>query len=240
VVAAVLLVLLVGCADEPHVAPGTHIDRDGVDQVESLVDEILSIESCNYLSALNEDVLVPTDFVPEDEERISTAFDETSQRLRCRPTSQSTVESSEQDQQPGTAMTRLGAVEPERATSVEVFDGLSVELEVPPSVRSGDELMTTLHVENRSGGAVTDPGCQLSDTLHGLVPVDEPEAELSGGTIADCGGPFTYEAGAVEDSTGPTFWAVGKSGNPLPAGSYLAVMEVIGQRVAYPVEVKSP
>lgn len=128
----------------------------------------------------------------------------------------------------------------DRATTVELFGGLSVELLLPTSVRSGDELVTTLHVENRSGGPVTDPGCELSNTLHGLVPADDPEAELSSVTTADCLGPLTYAAGAVHDFTGPTFRASTSRGDPLAPGSYLATIEVNGQRIAYPVEVTSP
>lgn len=76
-----LLMVLVGCGrdkSEPH------IDRSGVDQVDSLVKEISSaVQDCEFLFAIKEDVLVPTDFTPEDEERITTAFIETNQRLQC-------------------------------------------------------------------------------------------------------------------------------------------------------------
>lgn len=100
--------------------------------------------------------------------------------------------------------------------------------------------MTTMHVENRSGGPVTDPGCQLGPTRHALVPLDDSAAELWATTMTDCGGPFTYEAGVVGDYAGPNFRAVTKSGDPLPLGSYLAAVEVDGQRLAYPIEVASP
>ena len=94
-----------------------------------------------------------------------------------------------------------------------------------------------MHVENRSGSPVTDPGCQLSNTRHALIPVDQPDAELWTVTMTDCGGPFAYEPGVVDDFTGPTFQAAAKNGDPLPPGDYLAVWEVDGQRLEYPVEV---
>jgi len=120
----------------------------------------------------------------------------------------------------------------------EVFGGLSVSLLVPPSVQTGGELTTTMHVENRSESPVTDPGCQLSNTRHALIPVDQPDAELWTVTMTDCGGPFVYEPGVVDDFTGPTFQAATKDGDPLPPGDYLAAWEVDGQRLEYPVEVR--
>ena len=124
--------------------------------------------------------------------------------------------------------------------SAEVFGGLWIALEVPPSVRTGDKLMTTLRVENRYGGPVVDPGCQLSATRHALVPVDDPDAELWSVVTIDCSGPFTYEAGAASEFQGPSFAASTKYGEPLPPGNYLATVEVAGERLTYPVEVTKP
>lgn len=231
-VAAVLVLVLVGCGD------GTHIDREASrDEVGSLVAEILSIERCDYLFALNEDVLVPTDFAPEEEERITTAFDETSQLLRCGPTPSTTAE---------VGTTGPDCPDPEDCgqgdlpMTVEVFGGLSVELQVPPSVRSGGELMATLHVENRSGGPVTDPACQLREAAAAIVPVNDPEAELWMVTQTECNGPFTYEEGAVDDVTWLTFKASTKFGDPLRPGNYFAVLEVDGQRLSRPIQITSP
>lgn len=151
------------------------------------------------------------------------------------------VERAEQDEQRRSrAATEPGTVEPAGTAAAEVLSGLSIELVGPLSVRPGGELMTTLHVENRSGGPVIDPGCQLGSTAHALVPVDNPGAELRGITVVDCGGPFTYEVGAVEDFAGPTFVASTKVGDPLPPGNYHAAVEIDGQRLAYPVEITSP
>src|SRR3546814_20255362 len=103
----------------------------------------------------------------------------------------------------------------------EVFGGLSVSLLVPPSVKTGGELNTTMHVENRSDSPVTDPGCQLSNTRHALIPVDQPDADLWTVTMTDCGGPFAYEPGVVADFPGPTFQAPTTTGNPPPPGDSL-------------------
>ena len=51
--------------------------------------------------------------------------------------------------------------------------------------------MTTVSAEYRSGGPVSDPGCQLANTRHALVPVHDPEAQLWMVTETDCAGPFT-------------------------------------------------
>ena len=139
--------------------------------------------------------------------------------------------------QPGPTTTEAAAGQADVPAEAEVFGGLSVSLLVPPSIQTGGELDTTMHVENRSGSPVTDPGCQLSNTRHALIPVDQPDAELWTVTMTDCGGPFAYEPGVVDDFTGPTFQAAAKNGDPLPPGDYLAVWEVDGQRLEYPVEV---
>ena len=118
-----------------------------------------------------------------------------------------------------------------------IFDGLTVQLTVPPTVRSGETLDVTLHAENRTESPVTDPGCQLVGTGSALIPVGEPDAELWLVSVVDCGGPYVYEPGMVEESTGPTFIAATKFGDALPPGDYLAAWEVDGQRLEYPVEV---
>lgn len=138
-----------------------------------------------------------------------------------------------------TTTTESRARPPARPVEAEVLGGLTVKLTVPPSVQAGGELNTTMHVENRSGDPVTDPACRLSSTRHALIPVDQPDAELWMVTVTDCGGPVTYEPGAVDDFAGPTFRAATKYGDALPPGDYLAAWEVDGQRLEYPVEVTS-
>lgn len=138
-----------------------------------------------------------------------------------------------------TTTTEAGGGRADVPAHAEVFGGLSVRLLVPPSVQTGGELNTTMHIENRSDSPVTDPGCQLSNTRHALIPVDQPDAELWTVTMTDCGGPFAYEPGVVDDFAGPTFQAATKDGHPLPPGDYLAVWEVDGQRLEYPVGVKA-
>ncbi|HEY9558943.1 MAG TPA: hypothetical protein VIR58_19565 [Acidimicrobiales bacterium] len=135
------------------------------------------------------------------------------------------------------ATTEAAAGQADVPAETEVFGGLSVSLLVPPSVKTGGELNTTMHVENRSDSPVTDPGCQLSNTRHALIPVDQPDADLWTVTMTDCGGPFAYEPGVVDDFTGPTFQAATNNGDPLPPGDYLAAWEMDGHRLEYPVEV---
>ena len=124
-------------------------------------------------------------------------------------------------------------------TQAELFGGLSVALRLEPSVRSGDELVSVFRVENRSGHAVTDPGCQLSSTRAALVPPDDPTAELWLAPTVDCQGPRTYEPGFTGEFGGPLFLARTKFGDPLPAGDYIAAVEwwVGDQRLEYPVTV---
>ena len=118
-----------------------------------------------------------------------------------------------------------------------IFDGLTIWLTVPPTARPGETLDVTLHAENRTESPVTDPGCALNGTGSALIPVDEPDAELWLVSVVDCGGPYVYEPGTVDESTGPTFIAATKYGGPLPPGDYLAAWEVDGQRLEYPVEI---
>lgn len=124
-----------------------------------------------------------------------------------------------------------------RQPETTIFDGLTIWLTVPPTVRSGETLDVTLHAENRTESPVTDPGCQLVGTGSALIPDDEPDAELWLVSVVDCGGPYVYEPGMVDESTGPTFIAATKYGDPLPPGDYLAAWEVDGQRLEYPVEI---
>lgn len=120
----------------------------------------------------------------------------------------------------------------------ELFGGLSVTLHVASSVRSGDELASTLRVENRSGHAVTDPGCELAATRSGIVPVGDPDAELWLVVEIDCQGPTTYEPGFTAEYTGPSFFARTRRGDPLAPGQYLAATQwPAGKRLEYPVTV---
>jgi hypothetical protein len=138
---------------------------------------------------------------------------------------------------PDQVATEAGEGSADLRAEAEVLGGLSVKLLVPSSIETGGEVSTTMHVENRSGSPVTDPGCRLSNTRHALISVDQPDAKLWIVTTTDCGGPFTYEPGVIDDFGGPTFPAATKYGDPLPPGDYLAVWEVDGQRLQYPVEV---
>ncbi len=124
-------------------------------------------------------------------------------------------------------------------SQTEVLGGLTVELIVPPSVRSGGSLQTTMRAENKSEQPVTDPGCQLGAARFGLLPVEDPDGGLWQGYTVDCGGPFTYEPGASEEYTGFAFRATDAYGTPLTPGDYLAAWEVDGKRLLYSVTVES-
>jgi hypothetical protein len=120
------------------------------------------------------------------------------------------------------------------------FDGLALRLELAaPSVNAGASIRSTLVIENRSGGPVTDPRCWLIAGSYGLVPVDHPRAELWTTKIVNCGGPLVYEDGFSDRYAGPTFVARAMSGDPLAPGEYLASLKLRGrsERVEQPILV---
>lgn len=119
----------------------------------------------------------------------------------------------------------------------EVLGGLTVELIVPATVRSGSKIRTAVRAVNESGHPVIDPRCVLGNSRSALVPVEEPDAELWGRTMTQCADQHTYEPGASEEFGGPSFPATDMFGSPLPVGEYLASWEVDGKRFQYPVTV---
>jgi hypothetical protein len=119
-----------------------------------------------------------------------------------------------------------------------VLGGLDVELRVAPTVVAGEQVEATLVVENRSGRPIVDPDCRLANTRSGLVPVDDPDAEVWGITMTDCGGPFTYEPGAREERRVFFLYATDRFGDHLPPGAYLATYVVGGVRLQQPVTVR--
>ncbi len=129
---------------------------------------------------------------------------------------------------------------PSSTKASQPFDRLTIELELRSTiVTSGGSVGSRLIVRNESGRPVTDPGCRLYAPSYGLIPADDPDAELWGQVVVDCSGPFTFKPGYVDRSVGPTFQAADKFGDPLPPGEYLAGMalEGLSERILVPIEV---
>ena len=120
------------------------------------------------------------------------------------------------------------------------LEGLTIELILgKESVAAGDNLRSELVFQNRSGEVVIDPQCYIASANFGLVPADDPGAELWGSIITDCGGPFRMEPGFKDRFSGPTFQATTPQGEPLAPGDYLAALKLRGraERFLVPVEV---
>lgn len=120
------------------------------------------------------------------------------------------------------------------------LESLTIELVLAEeSVGAGGNLRSELVIENRSGEAVIDPECYIASATFGLVPADDPDAELWGAIITDCGGPFRMEPGFKDRFSGPTFQATTPQGEPLAPGDYLAALKLRGraERFLVPVEI---
>lgn len=118
------------------------------------------------------------------------------------------------------------------------LDGLTIVLKLAASsIRSGGSVASTVTVKNHSGATITDPSCLLAAYGFALVPENDPEADLWGRVIVDCGGGFKMPDGFIDTKSGPTFPARTDRGYPLAPGNYLATLEIDGHRVAVPIEV---
>lgn len=119
------------------------------------------------------------------------------------------------------------------------FDDLTMRLELESTtVESGAEFTGRLIVENRSGRNVVDPGCWLTASSAGVVPPDDPDAELWLQVVVDCAGPHTIRPGEDQEHV-LTFVAATKYGDPLPPGDYVVAVEYRGlsRRIEVPVRV---
>jgi hypothetical protein len=120
------------------------------------------------------------------------------------------------------------------------LDGLTLELELATgTVRSGGALRSWLDIKNHSGATIVDPECWLGAARFGLIPADDPEAELWQAIVVDCGGPFRMKDGYIDRHQGPTFQASTTYGDPLPPGDYIAALEIEGfsRRLQQPIEI---
>lgn len=109
-------------------------------------------------------------------------------------------------------------------------------------VASGKTLRSRLVVRNRSNTPVTVSPCKIAEGRYALVPLSDPGAELWVQPRTDCGGPYTFAPGYRDERRGPHFYARTKYGDPLPAGDYLAVLDIEGMsdRLEYQVRVTAP
>jgi hypothetical protein len=106
------------------------------------------------------------------------------------------------------------AAETRSAQRARPLDELTVELRVPETVASGDELPTTMVVESPSDHGITDPACELASYRYGLVPEGEPDSDLWQAVVVACDGPFTMAPGYKAEFDGPTFIAATRYGVP--------------------------
>ena len=120
------------------------------------------------------------------------------------------------------------------------MDALTIELRVPETVASGEELPTTMVVENLSDHAITDPACERPSYRYGLMPKSESDSDLWTAVLVECVGPVTMEPGYKAEFDGPTFVAATRYGVPLDPGEYIATVEWptgLSQRLTYLVTV---
>lgn len=139
---------------------------------------------------------------------------------------------------PSATVEPLEIVTPE-SRSEKRFDDLTLTLELESTtVETGARFEGEVLVRNRSGHELVDPGCWLTASSAGVVPPDDPDAELWLHVVVDCEGPQTIYAGDEQRNT-ITFVAATKYGDPLPPGDYVAAVEYRGfsQRLEVPVVV---
>jgi hypothetical protein len=132
------------------------------------------------------------------------------------------------------------AAEIRSAQRANPLDELAIELRVPESAATAEELPTTMALANPSDHAITDPACERPSYRYALVPESEPDSDLWQAVIVDCGGLFTMEPGYKAEFDGPTIIAATRYGVPLDPGKYVATVEWSAgpfQRLTYPVTV---
>ena len=120
------------------------------------------------------------------------------------------------------------------------FDKLTIELVLASrSVSAGGKIRSEVVVRNESKESVTDPSCRLFGVSFGLIPIEEPDAELWGQIVTNCGGPFVIRPGYEDRFAGPDFRATDRFGDPLRPGEYFAAMQIEGrsERITVPVQV---
>jgi hypothetical protein len=121
------------------------------------------------------------------------------------------------------------------------FDPLSISLTLrSTTVQQGKTLRSRATIENNSTKVVVDPACVIGEGRYALVPVDGPEtADIWFRPMTDCGGPYRMPPGYRDEYRGPDFFARTITGDPLPPGEYLAVLDIRGrsQRLEYAITV---
>ncbi len=106
-----------------------------------------------------------------------------------------------------------------QARAERVLDPLTYTLLLGDQRR--DRLPFFIRVENRSGDAVTDPGCRVNANYsYGLVPAADPGEALGGRVMTKCAGEQVLPNGYGDIFDGPTFLLAG-----LPDGKYLATID---------------
>ena len=122
------------------------------------------------------------------------------------------------------------------------LDGLTLTLEVKKTLLApGEQTSSQLTIENGTKQVITDPACWLPAYRFGLIPADDPSADLEYAHVVDCGGSFGFKPGYSDTWTGPDFRAAFiRESEPLPPGDYLAALEIRGfsERLSVPVVVR--
>jgi hypothetical protein len=130
---------------------------------------------------------------------------------------------------------------PTQAASPQPLDRLSIEFVLgSDTVVTGGSLKTFLDVENNTNMTIVDRACWLGAGRFGLIPVDDPGADLWQSVTVDCGGPFRMKPGFIDRFSRPQIQATNMTGDPLPPGEYLAVLEIEGysERLVQPVVIE--
>ena len=120
------------------------------------------------------------------------------------------------------------------------LDGLTLTLEMTKTtLEQGESWMPTFSIENNSGRTIIDPSCNLWGVMQGIVPEDDPQAELWQAIVTDCAGNFPMPDGYSDKRHPLAFRATDMTGEPLPPGEYVAALEVQGfaERLEVPVTV---
>jgi hypothetical protein len=120
------------------------------------------------------------------------------------------------------------------------IDGLTLRLVLDRNVLGpNDQTGATLLVQNDTDKPIVDPGCFVGAGEFGIVPADDPNADLEYSIVVDCAGPYTFKPGFGDKYESYTFRAATIEGEALPPGDYLASLQLQGysKRVSAPTTV---
>lgn len=118
------------------------------------------------------------------------------------------------------------------------LDGLTLTLTLERTTfEPGRTIAAEVRVQNRSDSTIVDPSCLIGAERTGVIPRDEPDAQLWNAIVVDCGGELRMPPGYAETFDVHYLRATDAEGEPLPEGEYLAALELSGfsERLAVPI-----